>query len=386
MNEIDKVVLVGSRKGSWPKLYRATKNGKVQVWRCWVKDDTIYAKHGQLDGKQIISKQIASGKNEGRANGTTAQEQAIKQAAAMVRKRLERKYALSIDAANERPQLFPMLACSFDKRNGTFKYPVYVQPKLDGCRCLAMWDSEGKEVQLVSRSGKLWNLPHISAALAKVLPLTMIADGELYKHGVGFQSISSWIKRAQPESKTISYWIYDSVDKNNFDAGQDQRVAHVSALGLLAFNKKVDTQLIIVPTCLAKGEADVRRFHDEFVKAGFEGAIVRLPTAKYLFGHRSHDLLKVKLFQDAEYKIIGFKAGKPGSDEAKCVIWICQGKKEFKVRPAMPREEREHLLVEATANPKKFIGKLYKVKFQELTEDGVPRFPVGIGFRDKRDM
>lgn len=385
---IETVIEQGLRKGSWPVLYRVAKDGVVHTWRCWVKDDMIYSEHGQQDGKLIVSQQRCTGKNEGRSNETSDKDQALKQAAAMVRKRLEQKYSTSVDGAATRPALFPMLAANFQKREGFFSYPVYVQPKLDGCRCLAIPDSDGS-YQLFSRKGKVWDaLPEIAEAVEELVSKFksakpgLILDGELYVHGAGFQKITSWIKRRQPQTAKIQFWIYDVVDLNHPEFNQIDRTTILTQLSTMVDSNRIH----IVETGIASKKEQVIAFHDQFVQEGYEGAIVRLPKSTYLFGHRSHGLLKVKMFEDAEFPVVGFKTGKLGTPEEHCIIFICKGSKEFSVRPAATIEERQEMLKQAKKDPNKFVGKQYSVKYQELTEDGVPRFPVGKGFRMMEDM
>ena len=102
----------------------------------------------------------------------------------------------------------------------------------------------------------------------------------------------------------------------------------------------------------------------------------------YRFGYRSNKLLKVKNFMDEEYEVIDYTTGVGKFDG--CVIWICKNTNddEFKVVPQGTMEHRKELYEDAD----KYIGEMLKVQFFELTDDGIPRFPVGIGFRLKEDM
>ena len=93
---------------------------------------------------------------------------------------------------------------------------------------------------------------------------------------------------------------------------------------------------------------------------------------------RSVDLLKYKEFFDDEYEVVGFKEGEGG--EKGCVLWTCKTEKgtTFHCRPRGTREDRTELFQKGAS----YIGKKLTVRFQELTDDGIPRFPVGIAFRD----
>jgi ATP-dependent DNA ligase len=134
-----------------------------------------------------------------------------------------------------------------------------------------------------------------------------------------------------------------------------------------------------VSTYLVNSEEDFRDFNTNGCMAnGYEGAMIRNGDGIYKLGHRSADLQKLKEFQDAEYKIIGFKEG-TGTEKG-CVIWECSTDKSltFSVRPRGSKAERQGYF----QNGKEHIGSMLTVRFQELTNDGIPRFPVGISIRD----
>ena len=85
---------------------------------------------------------------------------------------------------------------------------------------------------------------------------------------------------------------------------------------------------------------------------------------------------------DKEYIIKGYTTGL--GRFCGCIIWICHTENgdEFKVVPQGTTEERQ----EAYKNALNYVGDYLKVKFFELTDDGIPRFPVGLGIRLEEDM
>jgi DNA ligase-1 len=114
---------------------------------------------------------------------------------------------------------------------------------------------------------------------------------------------------------------------------------------------------------------------------GYEGLMFRNTEGIYKFKHRSSDLLKIKRFTDSEFEIIGSKDG-TGREEG-LIIFRCKNEsgKEFDVRPAGSMEERAKMWQKKDS----FVGKLLKVKYQEFTDDGLPRFPVGLHIREEWD-
>ena len=359
-----------------PTLYRTSKTGATLVWNIWTEGADILTEHGQVDGKMQLDRRTATGKNIGRANETTPEEQAILEATAKHKKRLDTKYSLSLKDAKKEVFL-PMLAASFDKRKDKVTYPVDVQPKLDGVRCMAFWN--GDHVELMSRGGKKWECcQHIIDELEMVLPKDWILDGELYIHGATFQEITKLVKKLRPESKDVVFHVYD-VPRAGTNHEWEERREHLNDFhGNHGWCKSVK----VVRTDFAAHEEDVYELQSEYLEEGYEGAIVREYDGEYRFGNRSNKLLKVKNFMDKEYEIVDYTTG-VGRFEG-CIIWICKTENgdEFKVVPQGTMEERKATYDTAGEH----IGELLKVKFFELTDDDIPRFPVGIGIRLPEDM
>jgi DNA ligase-1 len=117
------------------------------------------------------------------------------------------------------------------------------------------------------------------------------------------------------------------------------------------------------------------------IEAGYEGAMVRNLASEYMFKNRSSSLLKVKSFEDAEFEIIGGKEGQ--GREAGMVVFKCKTSDgtEFDVRPRGTQEERSLMW----QNLNSYIGKPLTVKYQGLTDEGKPRFPVGLHIRPEWD-
>jgi DNA ligase 1 len=364
-----------------PTLYHQSKSGAIVQWNIWTEGADIVREYGQMGGKMQIARTTATGKNIGRSNETSPEEQALLEAKAKHKKRLDMKYSLSVRSAKKEVFL-PMLASSFDKRKDKVSYPVDVQPKLDGVRCLAYWDNDGS-VKLMSRGGKPWECcEHITRQLELVLPKDWILDGELYIHGATFQEITKLVKKIRPESVNVEYHVYDIPRCEGGKIGDwENRKVYLNELYEMLYENKC-TGIIPVDSFLAEDEADVYMWQSSFLEDGFEGAIVREFDGEYRMGHRSNKLLKVKNFMDNEYKIVDYTTGVGKFDG--CCIWICETEKgqSFKVVPQGTFEERQ----ETYDNAKRHIGRLLKVKYFELTDDGIPRFPVGLGVRLEEDM
>lgn len=361
-------------------LYSRDKSGSLRVWRVRAIGDEIVVDHGVFDGAISRAIRKATPKNVGRSNETTAEQQAILEADAMWKYKLERKYSLTPEAAQDIVPL-PMLAKDFKKAKVDYKanFGVDVQPKLDGVRAIARW--EGDRIVLISRGGKAWTaVAHINEAVAKILPKDSEFDGEIYLHGKPFQWITSRAKKAHPDAIQLQYHIYDMPTVDGDDSLTfDQRSNRLFSL-IPTYDWPV---LKPVETISVYDERTVEKYHDNWVLAGYEGAIIRLRNGLYEYGHRSSSLLKLKKFDDAEFTIIGHRAGE--GTEADLVLWVCQNDTSdavFVTRPKGTHDDRRWLLNHAT----EFYGKKLKVKFFGRTDDGLPRFPIGEGIRVEEDI
>ena len=389
---------------SFPTLYGKASTGKIKMWSIKVADQkgvgAITTTHGYLGGKlQENTRLVTVGKNLGKKNETTPVQQAVSEAQSDWKKKTEaggmtekkpeesakagdsdKESVKSVKPSAEKNAKaaadaggvpHPMLAHDYNKRGKDIKFPCYAQRKLDGVRCLAI---SGKG--LFSRTGKAF--PHMDHIRAEInsLPKGTILDGELYSDTLNFQEIVGLVKKETlkpadaPKMTQIYLCVYDTVQ----DGTNEARNAYLTDL----FKTHKFKALKLLPTDVANNLDDVKRLHAEYVADGYEGLILRNKAGLYKVGHRSADLQKYKEFKDDEYKIVGFKEG--DGIEKGCVIWVCEtkDKKPFSVRPRGTHEDR----AEAFKTASKAVGKKLTVRFQELTEDGIPRFPVGLAIRD----
>jgi ATP-dependent DNA ligase len=375
-------------KSPLPKLYHKDSKGNLRTWQVSVQTynsknrlSKIITESGIKGKKSSKWEKEIHPKNVGRKNETSSEEQAWLEARSLYKQKMDKKYSTSILAAGE-VKYNVMLAHDYSKHKKKLdnQFPVYIQPKLDGVRALAMWDSNRKKVILKSRGNQLWNLPHISDPLEEWLPYNVILDGEVYKHGLNFQEISRLVKKERPETSYLSLFVYDMIDEFDPNKTYADRKIRVDEL--------LDTDrdgLCLCPTHICINHNEIVRMTGHFVELGYEGSIVRSPEGIYKLGYRSYDLLKFKHFQDEEYKIIGHKSAKTfyQGDPFEYVIWVCEipGGRTFDVVPKGTFEQRKEWLDNASS----YYGQQLKVKFFRKSEDNVPIFPVGLGIRLKEE-
>jgi len=134
----------------------------------------------------------------------------------------------------------------------------------------------------------------------------------------------------------------------------------------------------LAKTARADDESQVGHLHRLFTADGFEGTMVRDPLAHYEIGKRSYSLMKLKDFVDAEYRIVDIVDG-AGSDVGLAIFELeTDTGARFNCRPEGTQENRAELF----KNRKNLVGKFLTVRFQELSRDGIPIFPVGVAIRE----
>jgi len=183
-------------------LYKVDSVGKLREWTMVVDSDSYHAVKGLVDGKKTTDKpRVAVGKNIGRANATTDEEQAELEAKSRWDKKLKGGYAKTPEGAKSKKFYEPMLAQKFEDRESTLEYPVYSQPKLDGIRCIVQKE-EGKIISRTRSGRDIEAIPHILEELEYFFELypNAILDGELYNHDLkhDFNKIVSLVRKQVP--------------------------------------------------------------------------------------------------------------------------------------------------------------------------------------------
>ncbi len=432
--------------------------------------------HGYINGKQQVTyRDYNTGKNIGRSNETTPLAQCISETRRKWTDKKEKEAYTETKpadygegygdisggwcaddgdddhggegdggegggAASDTGPFLPMLAQTFNpadaivtgaagagagagsKKKKVITFPCFVQPKLDGLRCVSyairLPGGNDATVALQSRTGAFFTgLPHIAAALRPYLSQhpSVVIDGELYTDQMPFEELAGLIKKKKitdsdvERLKKVKYHVYDIYDRMNENMPYSERLVVLasavrrcgcaandafhssgmpvagaasgrmlrSAATTVVATDEAAAVVVLVRTEKVAVLGDFRRLFAEFVEAGYEGIMLRNVAGVYRANYRSNDLQKYKEFMEDEYRIIDFKEGE-GRD-AGAVIWVCETAdgKEFTVRPRGTFTQRREWFNDGES----YIGKNLTVVYQELTEDGKPRFPVGKALR-----
>lgn len=351
-------------------IYKKDSKGKIRMVQIQVKNEIIIQRSGLIDGALTVHTSVSKPKNIGKSNQTTAEEQAILEAKSKIEKKLKEGYFETIDEAKNENIIMPMLAKEFNKEKHKIDWskPVFVQPKLDGMRCISFPGNKK-----VSRNNTpIENMDHIVVRDLIEFPdgkfkKNFITDGELYIHGESFQTNMTYIKKYRKGlSEKIKYYIYDIVNDEPF------KVRTAMALEVAKHSAYCE----IVPTHSVSSEEEILKWHKKFVSDGFEGTIIRWGHEGYDINKRSSNLLKHKDFIDEVYKLIDIEPADKAPEQGIAVCQMLTGQ-TFKANFKFSHSIREEML----NNKESYIGQMAEIRFFEYTDDGIPRFPVCVGFR-----
>lgn len=365
----------------FPTLHYTDTRGKPRVWSIRTEQDNngdyrILTETGQVGGKmRITSRKVTVGKRP-----VDPQKKAHDEAQSKWNDKKQEIWC------KERYKV--MLAEQFRDQK-TIPYPVLVQPKLDGCRALAYRLED--DVFLISRTGlkKANPLTHIKEALRPLLKPdgSEYLDGELYCHGMARETITGICNKKKIDktyatrSLRIQFHVFDLVDCNEPNEPVEKRQQRLVAR-LSADESNTTSPVRLVPTLEATSEQDMIHQHTEWVRAGYEGTMIRIKGTPYE-NKRSKFLLKYKDSEDEEFEICGYHEGK--GDWEGAVIWECWYDKEKNLKFSVKQDGSVEKLRALRKDADKYIGKLLTVKFQSRMKNGCPEFGVGIEL-DRQDL
>lgn len=363
--------------------------------------------YGQVHGKITIAPSIYV--PHGKAKRTT-KEQALLQFNSEVKKQLDKGYKEVPKHPNEYSEselqeiygdvkiregatVKPMLAKQEKdiKNRKIFDNKWYISRKVNGVRCLIYFD--GKNIRTASRGATNYDIAIIHIIQHPILEEFFknhpdaILDGEVFKKDWSLNKISG-ICRSQKtvnDGKDLQFYWYDIVDlEQSFSERWKIMQEWSKELQLSDFDpykyfSDSDLHIQFLPQELISGFENMKKLHDEWVKEGWEGAVIRNPDSVYKPGSRGNDWIKIKVYQDAEYPIVGLSEGL--RDEDMCFILETPNGQRFNCKPIGDREQkqwyRDHI--------DELVGKNLTIKYFEMSGvegSEIPQQPIGICVRD----
>ena len=200
----------------------------------------------------------------------------------------------------------PMLAHKVGKKEVDWSAKNFIQPKLDGVRCIFTKDGA------YSRTGKQFkNVAHLEEDLEdffKKYPDTVL-DGELYNHALkhDFEKIISLVRKQKPTDEDrfeagnlVQYHVYDVITSLN--------PTYETRYNMLRMNLPIYKTMTLIANTTVDSMEEAKMLHDVHLAQGYEGSMLR--TNGFYEHKRSYNLQKFKDFHDTEATITGYEEGK----------------------------------------------------------------------------
>ncbi len=393
------------------KLYSKTGKEQVTEWIIQIVDieDDLFTEfrvemYSGLFGRALNNKPdsflVKTGKNIGKSNETTPLEQAINEAKAKWQHKIDREGYISLKqkgltdeqrksiTKNEIYALLPKHKAFVD---GYFKpqkaynikdvdvkklnFPMYIQPKLNGVRCVGT--AKDENVFLTSKNGLDYNIQHIKddlKELYKVLGKHYVLDGELYIHDEILSEILSCVKKENLKTKNLKFCIFDlSIEEKN----QHQRFEVLEKINRVIKQKNLQNIQIVTTYMVLSIEIALRETK-VCIGKGYEGAILRNPKSLYQFGKRTKDMIKIKEYSDGEFKILDVVPHNKDTTIGSLYCLNDINTLKFTVEIEATTEKKQEMLL----NKKNYIGKKATVLYYERTINGLPFHAKAISIRD----
>lgn len=285
----------------------------------------------------------------------------------------------------------PQLAKQADKvtNQKTFDKKYWGSRKIDGLRCLIYMGNDG-ELHTASRGAMNYD-----AAMYEILSHPdliklfkenegLIMDGECYKHGYSLQQLNS-VARTQVKAvdyEVLQFYWYDIVDLNLDVTARINKINDLAKSLNLTFDperefKEDELRIQLVPHVEVSGWDNIEKLHNEYVSEGWEGLVIRLQTSLYGPNKRTNDWIKVKMYKQDTFRVVGIEQGLRHYDDMVFILETEEGK-QFKAKPFGDRLQK----IEYTDNfEEKYIGHLGDVKYFYYSDDNCPLQPSFVAFR-----
>lgn len=397
---IEKGVLV------YGNIYNKQKTGNVRLWRFEVR---LFYNDEQLNiTKTLINKKldesyhtiinrysglaeegfkitktkdeiITIGKNIGKANETSVLTQSIIIGRSDYLKKMKAGYVEDVDGEREDELPFPMALNDYSKHKSKLKYPVMIQPKIDGLRAI-FYKMDG-EVKIMSRRHQDINgFDNIKSILDTILVDGVFLDGELYYHGMSLQEISGIVRNEEKSNDNhLQFWIFDMFDLNNPDMLLMERFNWIN-------DRIIDSDYInLIDSTIVDDEDESDALYNNYLKNGYEGVVYKSLNKNYEFSFtkeiRSNYYLKRKPFFDEEYLIVDYDTDKNGA-----ILFILETKegKTFRSVPMGSIPDRIELAKKINFK-RDYYKKMATIRYDDKSNSNIPVRARFVSIRNEDD-
>lgn len=288
------------------------------------------------------------------------------------------------------------LTNKLDKENAQVE--LYIQPKIDDIRIITHRRNiiaekietyshmdQNIQVELYTRGLiECGSVPNIEQEMryfyqCEFVKASHYFDGGIYEHGVNLADINSAVRQESGENKQdIKYFLFDLFDGMETTSTLTFSERHELLKKIYAdVDAAHGLQYVkLLPTTTITHYREILPTYNQYFNDGYEGIVMRLASSKYV-NARSHEVLKLKRLYDAEFKIVGFTAGKGNSSDA--IIWILENpenNKRFNCVPVGTMQMRRELYAKLSNDyefyMETYLNKMMTVQFEEYSQDNIP--------------
>lgn len=377
-----------------------------EEWHDDVKGYIIQRSYGQVNGKTTLSPAIIVDRAKQKR---TWKEQLTLQYNSEVKKFKDKGYVevekhpneYSTDEldsifgdvkTNQYGVIKPQLAKQSEKvtNRKIFDKEWMISRKLDGVKALFYY--KDGEIHTASRGGENYDA---ATTHLRTNPDLLnffsnysgtILDGELFKRGKSLQQISgaARMEKNAYDCDWLEYWIYDcyfinapktpAYDRQVF---LEMELSYPHGIPIYNGDDSVKSSIYLLEQKKVSGWDNMIKLHDEYVSAGFEGAVIKDPTKPYKPGSRGNQLIKIKQYKSEDFKVIGYELGLRGSED---MTFICE-LEDGRTFKAMPVGDRATKAEYVENFDKKYKGHKVECTFFNYSDEGIPTQPKARIFR-----
>lgn len=291
-----------------------------------------------------------------------------------------------------RKNLVPVFACQLahkfeEKRCKT--WPMTVEPKLDGVRCLAI--ATAGDVEFVSRTGRAFtSFDHLKEPLMDAIKAWekvsgrfggVVLDGEVVSGS--FNKTVSEVRKKETAAKDAKFFAFDVLPLEDFKVADLIDVPFKDRRDTLRkflkhFDKEAPFKLL--PSYLVNSVEEIHLYNAKFRSKKLEGTIVKDRDAPYKKS-RSHGWLKIKGEETIDVRVTGVFEGTGKYEGQLGGLVVDVDGVDVRVGGGFSDGQR----VDFWNDQGSVVGRLIEVEYHEKTPDGSLRHPRFIRFRDDKD-
>jgi len=260
----------------------------------------------------------------------------------------------------------------------------WISKKFDGYRCLAIKD--GQDVTLYSRNGKQYhNFPSIANSIRKLPQAQLVLDGEIMSSSFNAMQEMAFSHQDNSVVNDVKYHIFDRISYKEWMSGDFKQIATDRFEAKAALNSDFVqnniSNLVIVVHTYVDNMQTLLNMERNFIEQGYEGIMFLPKDCPYFRGRKSNKLMKFKTMLSMDCKVTEIYEGINKYENMLGGINVIQ---ENGIVCSCGSGFNDEQRSDFWNHPEQIINRIVEIKYQELTNDGVMRFPIFVRFRNDK--